>query len=160
MQEVTLVLRFTRHCLGGTQLDLVRTRGLFSFPRDSANRVVFPPSWWRSVARFGAQVLNVPTELIERVEWSPFVDGTVNRWRRILPQRQSGNARQRYAVHEAFLSGDTVCVHCVVPTGLDLAVFQTVMNLAGEYKGVSPFKPGDYGKFEVTAVTLRQRHLA
>ena len=69
-------------------------------------------------------------------------------------------ARARYALHEAFLAGDTIGVNCVLPDGLSMDDLWQLMDVAGTYKGISSFKPDEgYGTFRVEEVRPRRRSI-
>jgi hypothetical protein len=156
MDEVVLRLRFTQASLGAAR----RKEGsdiVFAMLRNPDGQVMFLPTWWRSISRFAATVLNVPTELVARVEWDPAVDGITGRWRRYFPQENGEpTVRRRYALHEAFLKGEMIGVNCVLPQGLMVDQFWRLMDTAGRYKGISPYKPGQYGTFQVVEVQQRR----
>jgi len=68
----------------------------------------------------------------------------------------TATSRRRYITHEAFRKGDRVGVDCVLPDGLDtaegVAQFRLYLSVAGQYRGISPYKPGEWGRFDVVDI--------
>lgn len=146
LQEVTVRLRFNNECLGA-----VRKKDCNEMLKDPDGRVMFMPTWWQAVVTYAAKVLNRHQALVKQIDWDPVVDGAVKRFRRYYEPN-------RYTVHEAFLRGDVIAVHCVVPAELPLDDLWALLQVAGAYKGISPYKPDrKYGTFEVTEIRPRVR---
>jgi hypothetical protein len=62
----------------------------------------------------------------------------------------------RYSLHEAFEEGQIVGLNCIVPTVITEEDFWQLMGKAGQYKGLSPWKPGEFGFFEVVSIRPRR----
>ena len=156
MNEVTVTIRFIRECLGAERRHLEGEGDVFCMHR-AGESVIFLPSWWKAITRYAAQVLNQPQSLIDRIDWDPVIVGMPRRWRRYFPTEPTkASERRRYAKHEAFRAGDVIYVNCVLPDGLSPADFRSVLETAGKYKGISPYRPGQFGNFQVEDVRERR----
>lgn len=151
MIEVTLRIRFTQPSLGAKPTKRPSDGvTVLVMPRTPSGRVMFPPAWWRAIVAHGARVKGGLTSLANKIEWSIELDGQPNIWNRRVP---GSNGRRAGCVHhEAFLPGDLVAVDCVLPPGLPPEVFRQWMEAGGKYLGVSPYKHGAWGRFEVVEV--------
>jgi hypothetical protein len=146
MQELTVRIRFNNVCLGSVQ-----KKNCNEMLRDPDGRVMFLPTWWRSVTVFAARVLNRHQDLVREIDWDPLVEGTPKMYKRYYKPG-------RYTLHEAFLCGDAINVHCVIPTGMTVEDLKTIMEVVGTYKGISPYKPDlKYGTFQVVEVVPKVR---
>jgi hypothetical protein len=68
------------------------------------------------------------------------------------------NSRQKYALHEAFLSGSVIGINCVLPRDISLDDLWQLLDIAGTYKGISPYKPNEgFGTFRVVSIRKRKR---
>jgi hypothetical protein len=153
MIEVTLRIRFTQPCLGHKPRrrkpdDLV----VLAMPRGQSGRVMFPPAWWRAIVAHGARVKGGSASLASKVAWSLDVAGETQQWIRYVPKADGRKAGHVH--HEAFLPGDVIGVDCVLPPGLKPEVFRVWMDAGGKYLGISPYKHGEWGRFEVVAVAV------
>ena len=150
MRELAVLLRFLQDSLGNVK-DREGT-GRFLLPRDPEGRLIFMPSWHHANMRWASQVLNKRQGEIRRIFWDPVVvpvEAPV--WRR----RYSGEAGgRRYALHEVLAAGNSVVIHCVVPTSISDADLLELMRLAGQYRGLSPWRPAENGFFEVREVGI------
>ena len=54
-------------------------------------------------------------------------------------------------------SGRVIGVECVLPIDMSVDVFTTLMEVAGKFRGISPYKPGEYGRFTVVSVLAAGR---
>ena len=153
MQEVKVLLRFTVPCLGADKRIRNGLGIVFCFPRTPAGQVLFHQTWWRAILTHAARIRNVPTTMIKKIEWSPAVDGSPRLWQRYIhdPGRPA-DARAKYAQHEAFLPGRMIGVECILPVDLAVGTFAALMEVAGKFRGISPYKPGEYGRFTVVSV--------
>ena len=120
MQEVTVVLRFNRVCLGAAKKKK-HGQTVFCFDRDPVGRVMFMPSSWLSCMRYAAKIANLHHALVKKIDWCPIVLGKPrNDWRRTIVGKQNQNTEQtrsHYALHEAFKPGDVISVSAVLPDG-------------------------------------------
>jgi hypothetical protein len=153
VQEVKVLLRFTVPCLGADKRARNGLGTVFCFPRTAEGQVLFPQTWWRAIVTYAARVNNIPTTIIKKIAWSPAVDGSPRLWQRYIqdPDRPE-DARPRYAQHEAFLPGRVIGVECILPVDLPVATFAALLETAGKFRGISPYKPGEYGRFTVVSV--------
>ena len=158
MQEVKVLLRFTVPCLGADKRVRNGLGTVFCFPRTPDGQVLFHQTWWRAIVTHAARIKNFPTTTIKKIEWSPVIDGSPRLWQRYIqdPSR-SANARPKYAQHEAFLPGRVIGVECVLPVDLSVDMFAALMGAAGKFRGISPYKPGEYGRFTVVSVQTAGR---
>lgn len=141
MQEVMTKLRFNQPCLGN-----VRKKDQNEMLKDAEGRVLFLPTWWQAVALFAAKVCNKHQELVKQICWDPVVEGLPKHFRRYY---EPG----KFTVHEAFLPGDVIRIHAVLPDGLPAADFKEILEVAGRYQGICPYKPErKMGTFEVLEV--------
>jgi len=161
VQEITIRLRFNQPCPGA-----VRTQEgknvVHAHQRDSEGRVMFLPSWWSALVRYSAKVLNKHQSEVKKIHWDPVIDGVPRKWKRYLPVSDNkSNARARYAVHEAFLPGSVIGVNCVLPRAISTDDMWSLLDIAGSYRGISPYKPtdGGYGTFCVVSLHKRRRSL-
>jgi hypothetical protein len=152
MTEVTLRIRFTQPCLGAKPIRQRDGAMVYCMSRGLSGQVLFPPAWWRAIVAHGARVKGGSVALANRISWSLDVDGVPNRWARHVPRTTDRRGHQVY--HEAFLPGDIVGVDCVLPPELQPDTFWRWMDAGGKYLGISPFKHGEWGRFEVVAVEV------
>ena len=158
MQEVKVLLRFTTPCLGAVKRYRNGLGTVFCFERTPGGQVMFPQTWWRAILVHAARIKNIPVTPIRHIEWSPAIDGSPRPWQRYLQDsdRPEG-ARRVYAVHEAFMPGRDIGVECVLPVDLTVSTFAALMETAGKFRGISPYKPGEYGRFTVVSVQVAGR---
>jgi hypothetical protein len=157
VQEITIRLRFNQPCPGA-----VRTQDgknvLHVHQRDPEGRVMFLASWWLALIRYAAQVLNKHQTEVKKISWDPVIDGVPRRWKRYLPSNPNKASRARYALHEAFLAGDVIGVNCVLPRAITTDDMWQLLEIAGSYKGISPYKPNEgFGTFCVVSIHKRRR---
>lgn len=153
MQEVTITLRFNRVCLGAAKRKK-HGQTVFCFDKDPAGRVMFMPFAWTNAMRYAAKLANKHHTEVKKIDWCPVVLGNPRTdWRRTIISNFGTNARQHYAVHEAFCPGDTVTLSAVLPDEISIADFDALLTIVGKYKGFSPFNSQEkYGTFEVLRV--------
>lgn len=152
MRELTVRIRFTKHSLGNVKNAI----GRFVLPRDPAGCVTFMPSWHFANMRFAAQLLGRHQDEVSKIRWDMKVDGVVrrDRWYRRFYNTDGG--KTRYILHEAFFPGQTVGITCAVPASIRDDDVWRLMQLAGTYRGLSPWKPGEWGFFEVEGIRQGQ----
>ena len=117
-------------------------------------RVMFLPTWWEHLMAFAAQVLGRHHGAIKKINWDPVIDGVPQEFKRFY-------AEGRYTLHEAFLVGDQVTVRAVIPSGLAIDDFAELLQVAGQYRGISPYRKDKryrFGTFEVLSVQKRVRN--
>ena len=71
--------------------------------------------------------------------------------------KKSPKGRERWSTHESLVRGQTIGINCVVPHSIDQDDFWTLMQIAGKYKGLSPWQPGNYGHYEVVSIRPRRQ---
>src|SRR4029077_21116578 len=153
MRELTVRLRFTKAALGS-----VKRGDTFYLPRGPQGQVLFLASWHRANMRFAAEVLNLHHREVDKIHWDIAFDGAVREQPWCRHYYKSAGKRSRFIVHEAFLADQEIGINCVVPSTISDDDFWRLMAVAGQYRGLSPARPGEYGFFEV--VGLRQRRPA
>jgi hypothetical protein len=147
MIEVQARLRFNTHCLGARQCGRI-TR----FLKDPQSRVMLLPSAWEQVMVFAATVMNRHQAIVKDIEWDPVVDGAINKYKRYYEP-------SKFQLHEAFIPGDQIGVNAVLPDGLPIEDFSQLLSVAGQYRGISPYRQTK-GTFEVLDVSRRKRTLS
>ena len=155
MRELTATLRFVEPCLGNQKLN--DGTGRFVFSRSPSNQIIFLATWHQANMRLAAQLLGRHQEEVKKIFWDIHIEGRLykDRWHRVY-YRSANSNRRRYSLHEAFFPGQTVSVNCIVPVKISDEDFWRLMQKAGQYKGLSPWKPGEFGKFEVVSIRPRQ----
>lgn len=155
MRELTVRLRFLSPSLGNQ-----KTRdgsGRFVFQRNPSGGIIFMPSWHNANMRMAAQLLNRHQKDVQNIHWDINVDGTLREdpWFKNY-YRSTKSDKLRYSLHEAFLEGQIIGLNCIVPVGIPEENFWRLMGKAGQYKGLSPWKPGEFGFFEVVSIRPRR----
>ncbi len=145
MREVLLSVRLTTPVLGSVRKAGDDGNVVFRLPRTPEGRVSLPARYWREAAA------SVDPRSASGVRWSHSVEGVVSVWKRRFPKR-AGGSPGGYARHEAILKGSLVTVRCLLPDGLEPDVFLALMDTAGKFSGVSPFRPREYGAFRAVGV--------
>lgn len=161
MQEVTIRLKMVSPALGYAAKELGANRGvIYRMPRDGQGRVMFLSSWWLQRMVYAATVVNMYQQVVKAIAWSTVVDGAITSWRRMLPHEEG--KRQRYALHEAYRPGTVIGVTAVLPAGLPIDDFVSLLDVVGTYKGISPFQSPteNYGMFEVQSVMPAIRQMS
>jgi hypothetical protein len=127
--------------------------GKFLLPRSPSGSVTFLSSWHRANLQFASQILGHHQDQVDKVLWDIAVDSTATGvYRRYF----NADGRKRFCLHEAFVPGQVVGVNCVVPATISDEEFWRLMQVAGQYKGLSPWKPGLFGFFEVESIRPRR----
>jgi len=156
MKELTVRIRFTSHCLGNQKAK--DGSGRFEFMRSpDGEHVLFLATWHHANLRMAAQLLGRHQSDVGKIYWDINVDGALreDRWHRawyISPKSK----QRRYSLHEAFFPGQEVSVNCAVPSSISDEDFWRLMAKVGQYKGISPWKPGEFGNFEVVSIRPRR----
>ncbi len=155
MRELTVRIRFTAHSLGNQKLR--DNTGRFVFQRNpTTNHVMFLPTWHNSNMRLASQLLGRHQDEVGRIHWDPLVDGRLrqDKW---YQEHYRKNGKTRYILHEAFFPGQEIGINLCLPLAISEDDFIRLMAKAGQYKGLSPWKPGEFGFYEV--VELRDRQI-
>jgi len=154
MRELTVKIRFLQHCLGNQKLR--DGSGRFRFSRSPSGQIVFLSSWHRANMRLAAQLLGRHQDEVDKIQWDIHIEGSLRKDKWHAVYYRSGNSRRlRYSLHEAFFPEQTILINCVVPMAISEQDFWQLMQKAGQYKGLSPWKPGEFGKFEVVKIRPR-----
>jgi len=161
MRELTVRIRFTVSCLGNIKsYRTVRKDGkkkrrpIFLFSKDHEGRVILMQSRWANILRSAADVMCRHQNHVRDIRFSLAVDGSPG-------SIADNNTFKRYydgenfSPHEAFFAGDVVGVSCLVPATISDDDFWRLMSLAGEYYGMSPYRPEEYGNFKVEGIERR-----
>lgn len=151
MRELTVRIRFVTPALGNVK---DAATGRFLLPRSPRGAVVFMATWHRQNLQFAARTVGRHQSEVGRIGWDVEVDGVVARdsWHRIY---YTAGRRTRYVLYESFTVGQEVGLHCVVPDAVGDDDLAALLTVAGRYRGLSPHRPGEYGRFEVAAVGPR-----
>lgn len=156
MEEVAARLCFTQPSLGAA-----RRHGnqgvIFCMDRAPGKQVMFLPTAWGSLMRYAAKVANRDHNLVKKIDWDPLIVGpSIGQYKRTVVPTDPGR-KKYFVMHEAFLPGHEVDVHAVLPDGLEIEDFKRLLQIAGTYKGISPFHNDTdrYGTFEVLSVAPR-----
>jgi hypothetical protein len=155
MRELTVRIRFIKPALGNVKQPKT---GRFVMPRNPVTgAVTFLASWHRSNMQFASQLLGRHQDEVKKILWDLNVDGVVlpNGWYRRY-YTVSGTTKERHVLHESFRPGQVVGINCVVPAGIPDDDFWELMRIAGQYKGLSPARPDEFGRFEVESIRPRR----
>ena len=155
MRELTVRIRFVSPCLGNAK----DGAGNLKFARTPSGDVTFLASWHMDNMRLAARLLGRHQDEVQKILWDVAVDGVVakgkDRWhKRYFTARD--NHRRRFARHECFQPGQVVGLNCLVPNAISDDDLLQLMTIAGKYKGLSPFRPGEFGHYTVESITLRR----
>lgn len=152
MREMTIRIRFKVPSLG----DAKRNDSRFYMLRDPDNRVMFMRSWFTANMVLAAGLFGRHQDEVNKIFWDVVIDGVIekNGWYRRFYRVNGG--KERYALHEAFLAGQIIGINCVVPDRISDDEFWSMMAIAGRYKGLSPWKPGQFGLYEVESLRPRR----
>jgi hypothetical protein len=155
MRELTVRIRFTAPCLGNQKLR--GGGGQFVFQRNPATKhVIFLPTWHQANMRLAAQLLGRLQDEVARIHWDQHVDGRLRQDKWFRRHYRSKGGKQRYVLHEAFFPGQEIGINLCLPATVSEDDFIKLMAKAGQYRGLSPWKPGEYGFYEVVSVRERQ----
>jgi len=162
MRTVVMRIRFTTPCLGNRRDN--KQGGMLCHLRDGQNRIVFLQSWWDSAMTQAAQAFGRHQTDVRKIRWSPIIDGVPRVYRRYY---KKDKARK----HEAFRAGDEIAVKAMVPSEISLGDFRQLVDVLGEFFGISPFRSsggvrnarnagldGGFGRFEVMEVREHGGH--
>lgn len=156
MREVTVRIRFTRPSLGNVKSKAHRD-GCFLFARNADNRIIFLACWHQANMRFATNLLGRHHDAAQEIHWDIAVEGEPvrgHRWfRRYYTTQQQ---HRRFVQHEAFSEGQIVGINCVVPSSISDSDLFELMKIAGQYRGLSPYAPKEWGHFEVESIRPRR----
>lgn len=152
MREFAVRIRFKTVCLGNVRGK--DPQGRLLLPRDREGNVMFLSSWHQANMKLAAQLLGRLQDEVGKILWDVVVDATVRK--DFHKRHYFSNGRQRYVSHEALFPGQVVGINCAVPAAISESDLWQLMDRAGRYKGLSPFKPGEFGLFEVESIRPRR----
>lgn len=152
MKDYRVQILFTTPSLGNAKDS---QSGRFLFSRNPAGQIVFLPTWHKSNMILAANLLSISQDSVKQIYWDTVVEVELRdkRWHRNYYKNASG--RERYSVHEAIMPGQVATLSLVLPPSLTSDTFVQLMKVAGKYKGLSPWKPAEYGRYEVVDVFER-----
>jgi len=155
MRELTVRIRFLTPSLGNQKLN--DGSGKFVFQRNPDGNIMFLAAWHHSNMRMAAQLLNRFQSDVGDIHWDINVDGKLreNRWHKNY-YRANGGGKLRYSLHEAFHENQIIGINCLVPNTISDEDFWRLMSKAGQYKGLSPWKPGENGFYDVVSIRPRR----
>jgi hypothetical protein len=135
-----------------------RKSGKYFLPKNPEMKVVFMATWHEANLKFASQILGRHQDEVSNIHWDIVVDGRIPPGERGRFRRYYTNdkRKRRYSQHECFPAGHVVGINCVVPQTISDDDLIALMNLAGKYKGLSPWKPGEFGHFEVESIHARR----
>lgn len=147
MYEVYFRLRFDSPCLGNMRPEDESKPDTMMRNLDGA--VTFSQTWWRTVVLQGANSYGKHQERVKGILWASAVDGTTKIFRRHYQK----DGKKLVKDHESFVAGDVIGVKALVPDDIPITDLKEIMDISGEYFGISPFgwKMG-YGKFKVIEI--------
>lgn len=153
MRELTVRIKFTTPSLGN--VPQAGKSGRMVMPRNQSGAVMFLATWHNGNMRFAAKVLGKHQDEVDKILWDVAVDSSPHpdRW---LKRYYTVKDKQRYVIHETFVPGQIVGINCVVPNAITDEDLWRLMNLTGQYKGLSPARPFEFGKFEVVSIRPRR----
>ena len=158
MRELTVRIRFLTPSLGNQKIG--DGSGKFVFQRSPDNNIIFLASWHHSNMRMAAQLLNRFQSNVLDIHWDINIDGKLKeeRWYKNYYRTAGNRARLRYSLHEAFHENQIIGINCLVPSPITDEDFWRLMSKAGQYKGLSPWKPGEFGFYDVVSIRPRRVH--
>jgi len=146
--EVYVRLEFTTPCLGNERNDDPDPNRMM---RSGSGGIIFLQSWWHGCTVAAAERFSMHQKRIRSVKWSSEVDGKVRLVDRFYYKRDGSKNIKK---HEGFAALDVISVRALVPDDVPPEDFKTILSIAGEFFGISPYgwKKG-YGRFNVLEVT-------
>ena len=155
MRELTIRVKFTSPCLGSCR-DKDSKDGRLVFARTRDDAIMFMASWHSQNMRLAAKLLGRHQKEVDKILWDVSVESSTPSYRWFRRYYAGRDGKRRFANHEAFMPGQVVSFNCVVPSTISDDDMVQLMNISGRYKGISPWKPGEYGRFEVESITNRR----
>jgi len=145
--EVHVKLEFATPCLGNERNDDPEPNRMI---RSGSGGIIFLQSWWHGCTAAAAERFSMHQQRIRAVKWSAEVEGESTLIDRFY---YKGAGTKHIKKHEGFAACATVGVRALVPDDVPLEDFKSILSIAGEFFGISPFgwKKG-YGRFKVLEV--------
>lgn len=146
--EVFIKLEFTTPCLGNERRDDPEPNRML---RSGSGGIIFLQSWWHGCTVAAAERFSMHQKRIRSVKWSSEIEGTLRLIDRFYYKR---DGTKHAKPHEGFAALDNISVRALVPDDVPIEDFKTILSIAGEFFGISPYgwKKG-YGRFNVKEVT-------
>ena len=138
-------IRFTTACLGSVKTDTAGKWPIFMLPRGADGSVRFEQLWWRAGLRFAAQLMSRHQDVVNKV----LADAKVHSDRNVESYYRRKLSEDRYIKHECFPAGMTVEIRFAVPSEIPNEEFKQLLNKMGQFRGITPFGPKEYGHFVV-----------
>lgn len=157
MRELTVKIRFLSPSLGAQK---TKNNGRFCFMRSPgpANKILFLATWHSANMKLAAKMLGKHQSLVSSICWDIEIDAELrDKCLERCYYKKTPKGRERWSTHESLVRGQTACINCVVPEGIDDSDFWELMQIAGRYKGLSPWQPGNYGHYEVVSIRPRRQ---
>lgn len=158
MRELSIRIRFTNPSLGNEKDP---KSGRFKFQRSPGpnGNILFLATWHQANMKLAADMMGRHQEHIKKIFWDIEIDGKLrDKCLERCYYKKSSKGRERWSTHESLVRGQTIGINCVVPHEIDDEDFWTLMQIAGKYKGLSPWRPGEYGHYEVVSIRPRRRN--
>lgn len=146
--EVSVRLRFTTPSLGD-----VRSSSRDHMRRDVSGKVIYLQAWWRATLKFAAHAISRYHKEVEEIQADPLIDGEPKVYKRYY-------SLDGYKEHEAFLDGDEITARFLLPNKLSTEEFRQLLEVAGQYAGISPYGfKQNFGRFVVISIDqVRRAH--
>lgn len=153
MKEYTVHLRFVTPSLGNVKDPKT---GNFRFQRSDSGRILFMASWHKSNMRMASSILGSHQSSVDQILWDLEIDAKLKDHclHRIYYTKGKGG-KTRWQTHESLVAGQEIGINCVVPDAISEEDLWRLLTIAGKYKGLSPWQPENWGRYEV--VTIRPR---
>ena len=157
MRELSVRIRFTTPSLGNEK---EKKTGRFRFQRSPGRdgKILFLATWHHANMKLAAEMLGRHQEAVKHICWDIGLDAEIKD--KCLTRcfyQKSANGRERWSLHESIMANQTVVINCVVPSEIDDQDFWALMQIAGKYKGLSPWQPGKYGHYEIVNIHPRRQ---
>jgi hypothetical protein len=155
MIELTVQIKFTTASLGN-QKD--PQTGRFHFQRSSTGRIIFLASWHRANMAMAATILGRHQSAVADILWDIEIDAMLREhcFTRCFYKKPGSKGKSRWTTHESLMPGQTAGINCAIPRGVPVDSFWSLMQIAGQYKGLSPWQPGQWGHFSVESIRPRR----
>lgn len=157
MRELSVRIKFTNPSFGNEKN---QKTGRFTFQRSPGQegKILFLATWHQSNMKLAAEMMGRHQDAVQKICWDIEVDAELrDKCLERCYYKKSLNGRERWSTHESLVRGQTICINCVVPHDIDDTDFWTLMQIAGKYRGLSPWQPGKYGQYEVVSIRARRQ---
>ena len=149
MRSVLTTIRFNTASLGN-QKD---SKGKFLFQKNATgSKLLFLASWHKANMRLASNVLGRHHVATQKIFWDIELHYDIVQLTEYHRYCSKNEHRIHWAIHEAIAKGQTAAIASLVPDEITTTDFIDLMGLVGKHKGLSPWKPGQFGHFEVLTV--------